>query len=298
MPIALGAADAASYEDSSTRFVTPAAENARALVRRFIKQSAILADGPSAGSTVDYFVGETRVSGSVLIGNTADDGVPVRLYVSADAGLTWDPWDGAGGGAGGGGLTDAELRASPVDVLVTNFPATQPVSGTVSISGSVAVTGPLTDAELRAAPVPVLGPLTDAELRATPVPVSSSGPDLGSTGYDGATLGTNRVTITANGSLPGASYTIAANPNRKYLAIYWSIDPSNTDNPSSPFGTDAALAYLLGSGVAWFIPAHIYTGLMYPGDMLIVPEGYKGPVSFSSSMLTSGVDVSLQITEF
>lgn len=33
--------------------------------------------------------------------------------------------------------------------------AIQPVSGTVSISGSVAVTGPLTDAQLRATPVPV-----------------------------------------------------------------------------------------------------------------------------------------------
>lgn len=48
-------------------------------------------------------------------------------------------------------LTDAELRASPV-----------PVSG------------PLTDAQLRATSVPVSGPLTDAELRATPVPISGT----------------------------------------------------------------------------------------------------------------------------
>lgn len=46
------------------------------------------------------------------------------------------------------GLTDDELRASPV-----------PVSG------------PLTDTELRASSVPVVGPLTDTELRATPVPI-------------------------------------------------------------------------------------------------------------------------------
>jgi hypothetical protein len=177
-------------------------------------------------------------------------------------------------------LTDAELRAAPV-----------PVSGTVSVTEPVSVDdngGSLT----------VDGPLTDAELRAAPVEVTGARPDLGDTGYDGATLGTNRVTITANGSLPGAGYTVAANPNRKYLSVYWSVDPSNIDNPASPFGADAALVYLLGSGAAWFIPAHIYTGLMYPGDMLIVPEGYKGPVSFSSTMLTSGVDVSLQITEF
>jgi hypothetical protein len=36
------------------------------------------------------------------------------------------------------------------------------------------VSGPLTDAELRASAVDVLGPLTDAELRATPVPVEAT----------------------------------------------------------------------------------------------------------------------------
>ncbi len=61
-----------------------------------------------------------------------------------------------------GPLTDTELRAVPV-----------PVSGTVTASG------PLTDTELRATPVPVSGTvatggLTDTELRATPVPVSGT----------------------------------------------------------------------------------------------------------------------------
>lgn len=39
--------------------------------------------------------------------------------------------------------------------------------------GSVPVTGPLTDAQLRATAVPVSGPLTDTQLRATAVPVTS-----------------------------------------------------------------------------------------------------------------------------
>ncbi len=73
-----------------------------------------------------------------------------------------------------GPLTDAELRATPIDVNATfapsgiqdvNLVSTIPVpvtdnagsltvDGTVSISGSVAVTGPLTDAQLRASAVP------------------------------------------------------------------------------------------------------------------------------------------------
>jgi hypothetical protein len=62
----------------------------------------------------------------------------------------------AGEGGGGGGLTNAELRATPV-----------PVSGTVT-------TGGLTDTQLRATAVPVSGPLTDTQLRATAVPISQA----------------------------------------------------------------------------------------------------------------------------
>jgi hypothetical protein len=49
----------------------------------------------------------------------------------------------APGGGAGGGLTDAELRAAPVPVSGTFWQATQPVSG------------PLTDAQLRASAVPI-----------------------------------------------------------------------------------------------------------------------------------------------
>ena len=74
----------------------------------------------------------------------------------------------------------------------TFWQATQPVSGTVTANagtGTLAVSGPLTDTQLRATPVPVSGtvtanagtgtlavsgPLTDTQLRATPVPVSGT----------------------------------------------------------------------------------------------------------------------------
>lgn len=68
-----------------------------------------------------------------------------------------------GGGGGGGGLVDqGAAGVDPWLVEVTNFPATQPVSGTVAVSNFPATQ-------------PVSGPLTDAELRLTPVPVSLSG---------------------------------------------------------------------------------------------------------------------------
>ncbi len=84
------------------------------------------------------------------------------------------------------GLTDTQLRATPVPVSGTFYQATQPVSiasmpstpvtGTfwqatqpVSIAASVAVTGTFWQATQ-----PVSGPLTDTQLRATAVPVSGT----------------------------------------------------------------------------------------------------------------------------
>jgi len=94
-----------------------------------------------------------------------------------------------------GGLTDTQLRATPVPVsgtVTATGPLTDtqlratpvPVSGgltdtqlratPVPVSGTVTATGPLTDTQLRATPVPVSGGLTDTQLRATPVPVSGT----------------------------------------------------------------------------------------------------------------------------
>lgn len=96
----------------------------------------------------------------------------------------------------GGGLTDTELRATPVDVDATG--STVVISGTVPVSGTFwqatqPVSGPVTDTQLRATPVPVdgtvavsnfpatqpvSGPLTDTQLRASAVPVSDGAGSL------------------------------------------------------------------------------------------------------------------------
>lgn len=65
------------------------------------------------------------------------------------------------------------------------------------LNASLAVTGPLTDAQLRAALVPVTGPLTDAQLRAAAVAVS------GTVALDAATLAALE-TITVIGPLTDA----------------------------------------------------------------------------------------------
>jgi hypothetical protein len=72
---------------------------------------------------------------------------------------------------------------------VDNFPASQ------------AVTGPLTDAQLRASAVPVSGPLTDAQLRAAVVPVGDGGGSLTVDGTGVFHVDDNGGSLTVDGSV-------------------------------------------------------------------------------------------------
>jgi hypothetical protein len=78
------------------------------------------------------------------------------------------------------------------EVLVDGSGHTQPVSGTVAVSNPG-----LTDTELRATPVPVSGPLTDTELRATPVPVSGTVAVSNFPGASVGTATVSRVAVSA-----------------------------------------------------------------------------------------------------
>ena len=75
-------------------------------------------------------------------------------------------------------------------IAVTNFPATQPISGTVAVSnfpatqpvsGTVTAVGPLTDAQLRATPVPVSGTLSTSPASSGSATVSNVSVGVSST---------------------------------------------------------------------------------------------------------------------
>jgi hypothetical protein len=120
--------------------------------------------------------------------------------------------------------------------------STVSITGTVpvSISGSMPVTGPLTDAQLRASAVPVsvsgsmpvTGPLTDAQLRATAVPVSMSGTmPISASALPLPTGATTEATLsTLSGKIP-ANLTVTAT---RLL-----VDPSGVTQPVSGPLTDA-----------------------------------------------------------
>jgi hypothetical protein len=103
-------------------------------------------------------------------------------------------------GVGGDGVA--------VDVSAANpMPVTAP--------GGIAVTGALTDAELRASAVPVSGPLTDAELRASAVPVSAASLPLPS----GAATAANQPDVRTTNPIFGDRGSVV----RQAPADIWSV---------------------------------------------------------------------------
>jgi hypothetical protein len=189
--------------------------------------------------------GEQNTGGEVRDG----DG---RLIVVGPGGVA------IGGGGGGTASTvalDAATLAALETISVANLLNPHPVSiaaaldiadrgarllghVTVDAAPTTAVTGPLTDAQLRASAVPVSGTIT-------------SNPARASTG----TASTIASTTTTNTTL------LAANANRFGVTIY---------NEST-----AALFVLLGAGTE---SATVYTLQMGPGGYFETPFGFTGVI--------------------
>lgn len=190
---------AAGYTQAASSVITLAnVPSASDKLTIFYDDGVASANAP-ASVAVSNFPASQVVSGSVSVSNFPAT-QPVSGTVTANTGLAQP-------------LTDSQLRATAVpvsgtvtvsnpqtSVSVSNFPATQPVSGTVGISGTVPVSGPLTDTQLRATAVPISGtvtantgltqPLTDTQLRASAVPVSATSLPLPS----GAATAANQAT--------------------------------------------------------------------------------------------------------
>lgn len=126
-----------------------------------------------------------------------------------------------------------------VAVTGTFWQSTQPVS----IAASVAVTGPLTDAELRATPVPVSGTvavtqggaftvstdgLTDAELRASPVEIT------GAISATSAATATEESPTYTEGTPEALSQDLAGNLRTLISAIVESAPQSPIEGTAAP----------------------------------------------------------------
>lgn len=146
--------------------------------------------------------GEQRFAPAVV--PVGPDGGPAHVVVDAMP----------AGQGGSAGLTDAQLRATPVPVTGAFYPGVQPVSGPVTDAqlraSPVPVAGPLTDAQVRATPLPVSGPLTDAQLRAGAVPVSLASIPLPGGAASEATLAALLAKLLGPATLAATATGVAA----------------------------------------------------------------------------------------
>jgi len=76
--------------------------------------------------SISNFPASTTVTGQVELGPTSLDALESITVTMGQVTVT-------------GGLTDAQLRASAVTASISNFPATQTISGTVTVGNSVAI---------------------------------------------------------------------------------------------------------------------------------------------------------------
>ena len=208
------------------------------------------------------------------------------------------------GGAGGGGLTNAELRASPVPVDIGGTGSITITSGTVTVSNEVEVTnstgnpipvsGPLTDTQLRAIAVPVSGtvtantglsqPLTDTQLRATAVPVSGT--------FWQATQPVSG-TVTANTGLSqpltDAQLRASSVPVSGTVGISGIVPVSGTFwQATQPVSVASALSTRVAG---WDIPIHDYRGLGYTsGNLTSVTYKTGGASGTTVATLTLAYD--------
>jgi hypothetical protein len=175
-------------EENAVVIADPTTPTQRATVNALGQLSVVVSGGGSAGFlTLDNQVAALGVDvGRVQAGF---DGTNYQFVSVNSAGRL--QVDVVSGGGGGTLVLDGQLAVPATDTgLVmagydgTNYQFVAVDSGgnlqvdVLNFPASQAVTGPLTDAELRATAVPVSGPLTDAELRATPVPVSATDLDI------------------------------------------------------------------------------------------------------------------------
>jgi hypothetical protein len=140
-----------------------------------VKGTVTLATGSLEIGTVDQGTGGTsawKVDGSAVTQPvsgtvTANAGTNLNTSLLAlDSTLT--------GGTQTSRVTDGTNTATVKAASTAAVAADKALVVAISPNNSVAVTGALTDTQLRATAVPVSGPLTDTQLRATAVPVSGT----------------------------------------------------------------------------------------------------------------------------
>jgi hypothetical protein len=195
------------------------------------------------------------------------------------------------------GLTDDELRASPVPVV-----GVVAISGTVPISGAVTVNVGLTDGQLRAAPVPISGTVTAKQ----PARVQQSLVYSGAPTITDTMLSTGRSVAGANPAA-AVSHTVPAGKKWRILSASLSIRATTAANPwakatirwtaSGAAANNSPVAAVIAAGGTAAVIGNTAAATLSFGEGIELGAGQQVGISAISNLAANVLDVSLQIIE-
>jgi len=213
----------------------------------------------------------------VSVAAVAPDGRQVRLRIDDDGNLR------------------CSLGSETVVVDLATVDVTELIAGIANgktlldiwtkLSASVAVSGPLTDTELRATAVPVSGPLTDTQLRTTAVPVS--GP-----------LTNAQATALALATAAGQASLLAA---VKLVALATAVHESGWNSTDAhkdvacADGTREVHGYCGSSFYYKRATTAANTNTLHPAGRFEIPMVCDGAAGVFSILVTSPTDVRLDV---
>lgn len=177
-----------------------------------------------------------------------------------------------GGGGSSGGLTDAELRAAPVPVSMS-FPTTQQVGGTVTVSNPG-----LTDTQLRATPIAVSGTFWQATQ-----PVSGT---LAISNFPATQPISGTVTANTGLAQPLTDTQLRATP----VAVSGTVT-ANT-GLSQPL-TDAQLRAAAIPVSLASVPSHPVTGTFWQATQPVSATALPLPTGAATETTLSGINAKL-----
>jgi hypothetical protein len=201
-----------------------------------------LSDGDDAGALPTKTLWIAGADGAVLRGIRVDASGRIRTVLEGIPAVSVSNFPASQPVTGP--LTDTQLRTAAVPVSGTFFQATQPVSGTVT------ATGPLTDAQLRATAVPVSGTFFQATQPVSGT-VTANIPGSGTSAVTNVAASVTNVTLKA------------ANASRKALYIFNAGTSTLFVKLGATATTTTSYTAQVPASAFWELPDDpVYTGIV------------------------------------
>lgn len=179
-----------------------------------------------------------------------------------------------------GPLTDAQLRASAVPISAASLPL--PTGAATSANQATEIASLASIDSKLSSPIAVSGPLTDTQLRATPVPVS------GTVTANNASVSTTGTAVPASATMVGGSDGTNLRAVKVSATGVISVDGSASTQPVS------GSVSILASGTALTQTSNALNVFLQNASVPVRGTGVDGTAVTANTLLISGSDAGTQ----